>query len=252
MDSKKPLISIIIPTYNAEQYIETTIHSVQHQTFDNWELIVIDDGSQDSTCSIVERIIADDSRIRLVRNETNMGVADTRNRGSELCNGKYIAFLDADDIWYPDKLACQFELAEKDCADIVYSSYDIINANGNKIKDSYIAPKTVSYEELLKENVIGCSSVIINSSVFEKYRFDSKFYHEDYVMWLQILANGGKAVGCTQVLTAWRYIENSRSFNKRCAAKERWIIYRDFCKLPIMKRIQLMYEYAKAALKKYK
>ena len=252
MDSTTPLVTIIIPTYNAEQHIAETIKSVQNQTFDKWELIVIDDCSNDATCSIVKRIMADDTRISLIKNDTNIGVAETRNRGLDICKGKYIAFLDADDIWYPDKLEQQIELAEKESADIVYSSYDIIDANGSKVKSSYIVPEAVSYEELLKENVIGCSSVVISREIAEKYRFNNEFYHEDYVLWLHILADGGKAVGCSQVLTAWRYILNSRSFNKRSAAKERWFIYRRFCKLSVIKSTVLMCLYAKAAIKKYR
>ena len=252
MDGITPKVSVIIPTYNAERYIKETIASVQKQTFDKWELIVIDDCSQDYTFSIVEQIMADDSRIKLQKNEANIGVAKTRNRGIELSQGTYVAFLDADDIWYPEKLERQIELAEKECADIVYSSYDIICADGNKAKGSYIVPEAVSYKELLKENVIGCSSVLVSSHTLKNYRFDTTFYHEDYVMWLQILANGGKAVGCPQILTAWRYMENSRSFNKRSAAKERWTIYRKFCKLPVTKCVALMFSYARAALKKYR
>ncbi len=251
MDNMTPLVSVIIPTHNAESHIGKTINSVRNQSFGDWELIVIDDCSQDSTCSIVERMMPDDNRIQLLKNETNMGVAQTRNRGLELCKGKYVAFLDADDIWYPDKLEQQIELAEKENADIVYSSYDIIDVDDKQTKSSYIVPKTVSYEELLRENVIGCSTVLITGKMGKKYRFTEEFYHEDYVMWLQILKDGYKAVGITDVLVKWRHLENARSFNKRKAAKNRWDIYRRCLKLSMVKSIYAFSVYAISGLKKY-
>ncbi len=252
MDNATPIVSVVIPTYNAEKYIAETINSVLNQTFAQFELMVIDDCSQDATCSIVSQMASSDCRIKLLKNESNIGVAKTRNRGLDLCQSKYVAFLDADDIWYPEKLERQVELAEKENADIVYSSYDIVDSNGDKAKESYIVPEAISYEGLLKENVIGCSTVLLNSRVLKNYRFNPEFYHEDYVLWLQILSDGGKAVGCSATLTAWRYIENSRSFDKRSSAKKRWIIYRKHCKLPFWKSVSLMFSYATAALKKYR
>lgn len=246
-----PVVSVIIPAYNAEKYIMDAINSVRSQTFEDWELIVIDDCSTDSTCSVVESMALVDGRIRLVKNETNIGVAEARNYGLELCKGSYAAFLDSDDIWYPEKLEKQLEQIYKEDADIVFTSYDVIDADGNKTKSGYIVPEKVTYDELLKENVIGCSTVLMSKKIFGKHRFSAEFYHEDYVLWLDLLSVGIKAVGCPQILAAWRLLENSRSFNKRGAAMERWKIYRNHCKLPVIKSIALMCAYAKAALKKY-
>jgi teichuronic acid biosynthesis glycosyltransferase TuaG len=225
---------------------------VQNQTFNNWELIVVDDCSVDSTCSVIRGIMADDTRIRLVKNDTNMGVAETRNRGLDVCKGKYIAFLDSDDIWYPNKLEQQIKLAEKESADIVYSSYDIIDENGNKVKSSYIVPQTASYEQLLKENMINTSAVVINREIAEKYRFNKNFYHEDYVFWATLLKSGYKAVGVEKVCVAYRIHFGSRSYNKVKAAINRWIVYRKYLRLSFMKSVKYIVIYAALALKKYR
>lgn len=248
---KNPLVTVITPAYNAKKHIAEAIKSVQNQTFDNWELIIIDDCSEDSTCEVVKELMAKDDRIRLIENYTNLGAAESRNRGLDAAKGTYIALLDADDIWYPNKLEKQIELAEDEEADIVYSSYDIIDGEGNKVKSTYVVPETVTYEGLLKENVIGCSAAVIRRETAKKYRFGSDFYLEDYVLWLDILKDNGKAVGCTQALAAWRYAMGSRSFNKIKVAKERWLVYRKCLRLSPVKSISLMCSYAKAALKKY-
>jgi len=252
MDCITPYVTIIIPAYNAEQHIEETIKSVQNQTFDRWELVVVDDCSDDSTCSIVNRIIADDDRIRLIKNDINMGVAETRNRGMDECRSKYVAFLDADDIWYPDKLEKQLELAEKENADIVYTSYDIVYESGSKAKSSYIVPKTASYEQLLRENMLNSSAVVISRKIAEKYRFNKEFYHEDYVFWTTLLKDEFKAVGVEKVCVAYRIHSGSRSYNKVKAALNRWIVYRKYLCLSFFKSVKYIAIYAVLALKKYR
>lgn len=247
----KPVVSVIIPAYNAETHIEDTIKSVQKQSFAELEIIVVDDCSYDSTYQKVERMAADDKRIQLIKNEVNIGVAEARNRAIDLCRGKYIAFLDADDIWYEDKLKIQVEIAEKEDADLVYTSYDIIDENGKKAKRSYIVPTAVSYKELLAENFIGCSTVMVNSRILKDYRFEAEYYHEDYVMWLYILSSGGRVVGCERVLTKWRYMPGSRSFGKWNAAKERWKVYRKWCRINLLQSFILLCVYTRRSIKKY-
>lgn len=251
MEAKTPLVSVIIPAYNAERYIADAICSVQKQTFDSWEIIVLDDDSSDATCTIVRDMMAEDERIRLEENPGNIGVAESRNRGISLSRGKYIAFLDADDLWFPEKLGKQIRLLEKANADLIYTSYDIIDENGVWKKPSYLVPNTVTYEELLRENVIGCSTVLLKRDIALAYNFDANFSHEDYAMWVRMLADGKKACGCFEVLTAWRYMENSRSFNKLKAAKNRWHIYRELLNLSVIKSLSVFTQYVVAGLKKY-
>lgn len=251
-NEKKPLVSVIMPAYNAGRFVETAVRSVMTQTVTDWELLVLDDGSTDDTLTIVQRLAQLDSRIRVLPNECNMGVAKTRNRGLDLCRGEYVALLDSDDVWYPKKLETQLALIRETGADLSYCSYAIVDAAGEKTCADYLVPSKVEFRELLKQNVIGCSTVMFSAKVKEKYRFEADFYHEDYVLWLQLLRDGCKAAGCTQVLVAWRYVVNSRSFNKWNAAQKRWKIYRSYLHLEFFYSARLLAEYAIAGLRKYK
>lgn len=248
---KAPLISIIMPAYNAARFIEVAIRSVISQTITDWELLVLDDGSSDDTLVIAQRLALEDNRIRVVPNKNNMGVAKTRNHGFELCRGEYVALLDSDDYWHPEKLEVQLALMRKTGADLGYCSYAIVDAAGDKTRADYLVPPTVDFADLLRQNVIGCSTVMLSNAVYKKYRFDTDFYHEDYVLWLRLLQNNHKSAGCTQVLAAWRYVENSRSFNKWSAAKNRWRIYRDHLHLGLIYSVRLLTEYAVLGLRKY-
>lgn len=252
MTEALPLVSVVMPAYNAEKYIEQAILSVVAQTVPDWELLVLDDGSGDATCAIVERLAARDERITLLKNEENLGVAKTRNRGIALCRGRYIAFLDSDDVWHADKLEKQLACMEAAGADIGYCSYSLIDAHNAKVRADYLVPEQVRYEQLLKENVIGCSTVMLAPSIAKECRFRTDFYHEDYVLWLQLLKEGHVAAGCAEVLVDWRYLQNSRSFDKRKSAKNRWEIYRKCLQLPFMKSAYLMCHYAAAGLAKYR
>ena len=246
-----PVVSVIMPAYNVEQYVEEAIRSVMGQTFRNWELFVIDDCSADATASVAERVAREDSRVTVVRNEQNMGVAKSRNRGLDLCRGSYIALLDSDDAWMPEKLEKQLARITGTGADLVYTSYAIVDADGDRVTADYIVPEATTFESLLRENTIGCSTVLLTRETAEKFRFGSDFYHEDYVLWASILKSGGKAAGCREPLVRWRYIENSRSFNKRHAAMNRWRIYRKYLKLPLGKCISSFLGYAVAGVRKY-
>lgn len=246
-----PLVTVIMPAYNAERFIEEAISSVIGQTVSDWELLVLDDCSRDGTCAIVERLAAEDGRITLLRNETNRGVSRTRNRGLDLARGRYVAFLDSDDVWHPEKLEKQIDRACKTGAELVFCSYGIVNSTGEKAKTDYIVPDSIDFDGLLKENVIGCSTVLLTDAVARQYRFQTDFYHEDYVLWLSLLKQGYKAAGCTEILVDWRYLENSRSFDKRKSARNRWRIYREYLGLPIWKCIGSFAGYAVSGFRKY-
>lgn len=247
-----PLVSVIMPAYNAQEYIEKAIRSVINQTVTDLEVLVLDDGSTDATCSIVEALSAQDSRIVLIRNDCNMGVARTRNRGLDCFRGRYVAFLDSDDVWRPEKLEVQLLRMQETGAALVYSSYAIVDEAGVKVSADYLVPEKVSYRELLKENIIGCSTVVLSSEIAKKFRFNPEYYHEDYVLWLQILKDEYAVAGCKEVLVNWRYVENSRSYNKLNSAKKRWNIYRKLLKLSILKSTLLFCGYAWAGMRKYR
>ena len=246
-----PAVSVIMPAYNCEKYIEEAIRSVMVQTFTDWELIVLDDGSSDSTREIIERLAAEDARIISMPNEKNMGVAKTRNRGFDISRGRYVALLDSDDIWRSEKLECQIKKIQSENADLCYCSYAIIDSDGINVKRDYSVPEKVDFNELLKENHIGCSTVLISREALGERRFLTDYYHEDYVMWLDMLRTGAVAVGCTETLAEWRYLRNSRSFNKKKSAKNRWDIYRNHLKLSRAYSLQLFLSYAIRGIRKY-
>lgn len=250
-NGRKPSVSVIMPAYNAGCFIADAIRSVMAQTFTDWELLVLDDGSSDDTLAIARSLAQTDCRIRVLPNKHNMGVAKTRNRGFDLCRGEYVALLDSDDIWYPQKLEKQLALMRETGADLCYCAYAIVDAAGKKVRGDYLVPPTVDLHGLLRQNVIGCSTVMLSAAVKERYRFETDFYHEDYVLWLRLLQDGCKAAGCTPVLAAWRYVENSRSFNKWDAAKNRWRIYRDRMQLGFFYSVRLLAEYGLMGLRKY-
>lgn len=216
-------ISIIMPAYNAARSIENAIRSVVRQTFPGWELIIIDDGSSDNTVEIVRQMSVRDNRIVLYENRNNLGVSVTRNRGLDVATGNYIAFLDSDDIWQKDKLKRQLTLLQQTNADLCYTAYEVMRKNGT-LTALYQVPKSIHYIELLKENVIGCSTVLLKRSCLGSYRFETAFFHEDYALWLQLLKCGCIAVGINEPLVYYR--KGGRSKNKLFAAKNRWLVMR--------------------------
>lgn len=251
LKTDRPLVSIIMPAYNMERYIHNAIASVVAQTMSQWELIVIDDCSTDSSLAIAKEWAQKDPRILALCNEVNSGVARTRNWGIELARGVYVAFMDSDDIWHPEKLRKQLERMQQQNAQISYCSYAIIDASGKRIRADYLVPETVTLLDQLKENAIQLSSLVVRADALENVRFTTSFYHEDYVLGLELLQKGCKAVGCREVLSEWRYIATSRSFNKLKAARNRWRIYREFLHLPLGKTVYVFINYAFAGIMKY-
>lgn len=249
-EMKEPLVSVIMPCYNAEAYLDEAIASVAAQSLRDWELLILDDGSSDRSPLIAEAWARRDPRIRCLRNPRNMGVARTRNRGIDLAAGSWIALLDSDDVWHADKLARQLERAGESGAQLLYSAYSMFRTG--EAGRPYAVPPTVDYDRLLVENVIGCSTVMISRAALGERRFKPGFYHEDYALWLELLRSGVKAAGCTELLVDWRIVTASRSFDKRSAAKNRWQIYRKAEKLSLLRSLRVFSEYALRGLAKHR
>ncbi len=247
-----PLISVIMPAYNVEQFIEEAITSVINQSISNWELIVIDDGSTDNTKKIVSKIAETDRRIRLLINEKNMRVARSRNRGLDVCQGEYVAFLDSDDYYEPNMLQRMVERARETKADIIYCSYALVDEQGKKVCNDFIVPKQTDFEQSLVRSVITCSSVLITHELAENNRFPTDMYHEDIAFWFQLLRNGAVARGVPEVLASYRQRTGSKTANKITSAIRRWGIYRKHLKLPINQCIGYMVRYAYYGLMKFK
>lgn len=247
-----PEVSVVMPAYNAERYIEEAIRSVMGQTFQNWELLVLDDCSTDSTAAVVEKLAEEDSRIVFLRNPQNMGVARTRNRALDLCRGNYVALLDSDDVWTSDKLQKQLDLAAETGADIIYCSYGIINEHGVHTCEDFIVPKETDFETFLTRSVISCSTALLSAKITKQYRFHTDFYHEDLELWYRLLRDGFTARGVTDVLAQYRVMDGTRASNKLRNARFRWRIYRDAMGFSVWKSTKLLTRYAILGLRKYK
>ena len=254
MDTKNstPLVSVIMPAYNAAAFIEEAIASVQAQTITDWELLVIDDCSADDTCRIIEEISSADSRVKLLVNERNMGAAGSRNRGLDIFRGQYVALLDSDDYWYPQMLEKMLARAEETKADIIYCSYELVDEQNRKVCNDFLVPETTSFKESIVRSVITCSTVLVTGELARNNRFPVNMYHEDIAMWFQILRDGGTARGVTDVLAAYRQRSDSKTANKLKSAGRRWIIYRKHLKMPIVDCVVTMVQYGYYGLKKFR
>lgn len=245
------MISIVMPAYNCEKYISEAIESVLKQTYCDWELLIVDDCSADGTARIAEQFAENDSRIKLIKQPQNGGVARARNTGVAMAKGEYIAFLDSDDMWCEDKLEKQIKLQEESGAAVIYSSYDFIDEDGNMILKPYIVPPKTDYSKMLHSNVVGCSTLLADTQILKKHPFSTDFYHEDYVLWMELMSIPVKAVGNTEVLSHYRLVKGSRSDNKKNAAKQRWNIYRNALNLGFVKSCIAFVMYGVSGVIKY-
>ena len=245
----EPLVSIITPLYNSEKYIAETIESVLAQTYSNWEMIIVDDCSKDNSTKIVEEYQKKDRRIKLYRNEINKGVSYTRNRAIDLSQGKYIAFLDSDDLWKKEKLEKQIKFMEEKNVVLSYTAYEKINEDGSK-RGEVRVPDKLDYEELLKNCLIGFLTAIYRKEELKDFKFiNSKA--EDYIFWLSILKRINYAYGLNEILASYRVLNNSRSSNKIDIVKFHWKIYRKIEKLSLQRSIYYYLIYLKRGLKRY-
>jgi len=252
MAEHKKLCSVVIPAYNCERTIRSSVESALEQTYDVLEVLIADDASTDNTGYVLKDLAADDSRIKIISLEKNGGVAEARNRLFSEAKGEYIAFLDADDIWEPEKLAKQIALLDTSGSDFVYSSYSFIDKDSKEIGKPKIIPVSCSMKDILKENFILCSTVVMKGSLGKQYKMDGSYSHEDMVYWLTLFQGGCKAVGNSEVLVQYRIYDQNRSGNKKKAAKDRWIVYRKFLKMNIFISFGYFFVYALHGFKKYR
>lgn len=220
------LISIIMAAYNAEKTIELAIESVLNQTYSNFELLVINDCSKDRTAKLVEAFSAKDNRVRLISNEKNCGVSFTREHGLEEAKGAWIAVLDSDDAWAPEKLEKQIELQNRTNADLLFTGSAFMDSDGRPIDWYLHAPEEVTYRQLLKQNILSNSSALVRKELYAKYYAVGDGMHEDFAIWLSILKEGKKAYGVDEPLLIYRIAKSSKSGNKVKAAKMNWNTYR--------------------------
>ncbi|MDO4922073.1 MAG: glycosyltransferase family 2 protein [Phascolarctobacterium sp.] len=244
------LCSVIMPVYNSESYVTYSIRSVLEQTYRNIEFIIIDDCSRDKSQAIIEAFAKQDKRIKFIHNSTNLGCAATRNKAIAISKGKYIAFIDSDDIWSKCKLELEINEVKLRKCDLVYTSYTIID-NNNKIIKHRPVPETAPIDSLLKENSICFSSVLLKADVAKKYNMDSRYFHEDYCYLLDLLRDGIVFHGLNNCLVRYRVSDQNRSKNKIKSAKYRWKIYREYLKLNLIDSCKYFISYFFKGIKKY-
>jgi teichuronic acid biosynthesis glycosyltransferase TuaG len=227
------LVSIITPLYNSGKYVKETIESVLSQTYTNWEMIIVDDCSTDNGVEIIQEYAKKDSRIKLISLAKNSGAAVARNTAIKVAKGFYIAFLDSDDLWKPEKLERQIHFMEKNDYSFTFTSYQQITEDGKKIERIIKVPPILSYRQALLKNPIGCLTVIYSAEKLGKIYMPLIRKRQDYALWLKILKSGVKGYGLNQVLAYYRLRKSSISSNKLDLIKYQWKLYRKIEKLSV-------------------
>ena len=247
----EPLVSIIMPCYNAERYVAQSIESVLAQTYQNWELLITDDGSTDKSIEIVSKYCTKDDRINILVPDEHQGIARARNMSISRAKGRFVAFLDSDDIWYPEKLEKQVGyMLENDVA-FTYSSYEIIDAQGNSknkvVKDAGV----VGYKKYLRNTIICCGTVVVDKEKTGHFATPIIKTSEDMSLWLNIMKRGFDAYPVPGPLHKYRITPGSASSNKLKAACDVWRVYRKIEKLSLPASVFNFVCYTFNAVKKH-
>lgn len=236
----KEMVSIIVPVYCAEQYIAETIEMVKKQTYRNWELILVDDCSSDNSAHVIEQEIARAaaegivSRISLIRKGQNEGAAGARNTGIDAARGRYIAFLDADDIWMSDKLEKELAFMEEKQAAFAFTAYEFGDENAKGTGKIVTVPERLTYRKALSRTIIFTTTVIFDTDKISKEQiYMPVVASEDTATWWKVLRQGYVAYGLNEVLAIYRRPEKSLSSNKFVAMQRIWNLYRKEEKLSL-------------------
>ncbi|CAN1493742.1 WcaA Glycosyltransferases involved in cell wall biogenesis [Flavobacteriaceae bacterium] len=222
------LVSIITPSFNSEKFIAGTIQSVQNQTHQNWEMIIVDDCSSDRTVSVIQQFIKNDVRIRLFQLDKNSGAGIARETALSNAKGDYISFLDADDLWKPLKLEKQLQFLKAHKAHFTFSFYDCIDEEGNALNKRVEAPRNLSYRQLFFCNYVGNLTGIYEVNYFGKIAISATRKRQDWMVWLTILKKITKAKPVPESLALYRIRDNSLSASKIDLLKHNFAVYRNF------------------------
>lgn len=242
-------VSIIVPVYNAANYIEQTIQSVLAQDYENWELILVENGSADDSVAKIQAF--DDERIRLIIMDGNAGAANARNEGMRQATGTYVGYVDADDLWRPDKLSRQIAFMNEKSAAFAFTGYEFGDENANPTGKIVRVPETLSYRQALSNTTIFTSTVLFDTRLIEKDKlYMPNVKSEDSALWFQILREGATAYGLDENLVIYRRPANSLSSNKLEAMRRIWNLYRKQEKLNIFYSMYLFIGWAFRAVKR--
>lgn len=227
--NKKELVSIIVPVYNVKNYIVETMDCVRNQTYPQWELLLVEDGSSDGTVEIIEAYLeqAKDTRIKLIKLPANMGAAKARNHGLFKAQGRYIAYLDSDDLWMPNKLERELAFMEEKQAAFAFTGYEFADENGKGTGKVVRVPETLSYKEALKNTTIFTTTVMFDTERISKELLEMPVMKsEDTALWWKVLRGGYTAYGLDENLVKYRRVGRSLSSNKLEALRRIWNLYR--------------------------
>ena len=242
------LVSIITPSYNSSKFIKDCINSVFSQTYKNWEMIIVDDCSEDNSKEIISELSTKDKRIKPIFLEKNVGAAEARNTAIRQSIGKYVAFLDSDDLWNPKKLEKQLSFMDKNEIVFSYTNYQLMSENGEDLSNFISAPEKMTYDSYLKNTIIGCLTVIIDREKTSGFEMPKIRSSHDMALWLLIMRRGFDAYGLDENLARYRIVSTSNTANKWRAAKDVWRVYRQFEKLSFFYSIWCFLNYASNAI----
>jgi len=223
------LISIIIPYYRKKKYIKKTLDSVLNQTYKNIEILIIYDDKNKDDLRYLETIIANNSKIKIINNKKNIGPGFSRNKGIRNSRGKFIAFIDSDDIWKKNKLKYQLKQMLKMKYDFSHTSYSILN-DKNKVTGVRVAKSYSDIDKLIKSCDIGLSTVMLKNRILKKFNFPSLKTKEDFVLWINIIKSGHTLLGINKNLTYWRNVKNSQSSNIMQKLLDGYRVYNKYLK----------------------
>lgn len=246
------LVSIITPCYNAEKYISETIESVLNQTHKEWEMIIINDGSKDNSEEIIKKYVDKDKRISLIKQE-NKGCAAARNNGIKHAKGRYIALLDADDVWYNNFLEEQIKFLNEKKAICVFSEYERIDANSKPYGHPTVAKKTVTPKDMKIMNYIGCLTGLYDTKKHGKIylREELKSIRDDYAYWYDVVSLDGIAYGNQKILAKYRVFSGSTTANKFNLIKKQYSFYRNYLNLNIIQSFISLIRWGICGLQKF-
>ena len=229
------LVSIIIPYYKKKDDINTTINSILNQNFKNYEIIIVYDDENKEDLKLIQEIKQKDERIKLLINERNLGAGESRNRGIKIARGKFIAFIDADDIWKPLKLSKQIGFMIKNNFSITHTSYNIVNDEKKII--GLRQAKNLIFSNLLKSCDIGLSTVILEKKILNDNKFAKLNTKEDYVLWLNLSKDGHEFKALNESLTDWRLSKNSLSASTLRKLIDGYKVYRIYLRQSVIKSV---------------
>ena len=233
---KKDKVTVVTPTWNSAKYIRETIKSVQEQTYRNWEMVIVDDCSTDNTVEVIKEIAKADSRIRLIEQKQNQGAAVARNVAVQNGTGRYVAYLDSDDLWKPEKLEKQIRfMQDKDCG-FSCTSYEVIDYSGKSLNKFIYMLEQVNYKGFLTNNLLQTVGIMIDTNKVGKklLAMPNIRRRQDAATWMQILKAGFSCYGMQEVLAEYRRTPQSLSSNKFKAVIGTWKLYREIEKLPFI------------------